>query len=107
MVVYIIMGSIGPVAVKTPLPKVLLPFRYASPMKWACEALCAAEFSGQDFDLTAIKANSSKKATLFLQSYFLFAFIRCVLCRKAYHRRNFDESREDYWLCYASCIEAR
>ncbi len=64
MVVYVIMGAIGPAGVnaKKQLPAVLTPFRYFSPMKWACEALCALEFKGQSFytDNTQKDENHSK-----------------------------------------------
>lgn len=53
MVVYVIMGAIGPAGIGTDkLPKILKPFRLFSPIKWACEALCSAEFKGQPFDVT-------------------------------------------------------
>ena len=61
MVVYVIMGSVGPAGINSErLPAVLQPFRWASPMKWACEALCAEEFSGQSFDLSALKRQRQK-----------------------------------------------
>ena len=50
MVVYVIMGAIGPAGVSLDkLPPVLRPFRDFSPIKWTCEALCSAEFKGQKF----------------------------------------------------------
>lgn len=49
-VVYIILGVFGPAGINSKdLPPVLKPFRVLSPMRWACEALCAAEFEGQSF----------------------------------------------------------
>ena len=49
-VVYIILGVFGPAGINSKdLPGVLKPFRVLSPMRWACEALCAAEFEGQSF----------------------------------------------------------
>ena len=49
MVVYVIMGSIGPAGSTKSLPWFLKPLRYFSPFRWACEALCAAEFRNQHF----------------------------------------------------------
>lgn len=49
MVVYVIMGSIGPAGSTNNLPFFLKPLRYFSPFRWACEGLCAAEFKNQDF----------------------------------------------------------
>ena len=46
MVIYIIMGAIGPSGVGKALPSVLMPFRLLSPMNHACSALVAAEFRG-------------------------------------------------------------
>ena len=52
MVVYVIMGTIGPAGLGVDkLPSVLRPFRDCSPLKWACEALCSAEFKGKDLVL--------------------------------------------------------
>jgi hypothetical protein len=48
MVVYIIMGAIGPSGVGKPLPASLLPLRALSPMNHACKALVAAEFANVD-----------------------------------------------------------
>jgi len=49
MVVYVIMGSIGPAGSSKNLPFILKPLRYFSPFRWACEGLCAAEFKNQEF----------------------------------------------------------
>jgi len=49
MVVYVIMGSIGPAGSTKALPWFLKPLRIFSPFRWACEALCAAEFRNQHF----------------------------------------------------------
>jgi hypothetical protein len=51
MVVYVIVGSVGPAGVKD-LPNVLKTFRLLSPMKWACEALLSAEFKDRPFEKT-------------------------------------------------------
>lgn len=52
MVVYVIMGAIGPAGVSLDkLPPLLRPFRDCSPIKWTCEALCSAEFRGQSFGI--------------------------------------------------------
>eukprot|EP01039_Chlorochromonas_danica_P009923 gene9922-10973_t len=60
MVVYVIMGAIGPAGLGiASLPSLLRPFRYFSPIKWACEALCCAEFEGKVFDFTKAIADAS------------------------------------------------
>jgi hypothetical protein len=52
MVVYVIMGAIGPVSGsnKAELPVYLQWMRAASPIRPACEALCFSEFRGRDFN---------------------------------------------------------
>lgn len=49
MVVYVIMGTIGPGGAGKEVPLIMKPFRYGSPMRWACESLCASEFRGRQF----------------------------------------------------------
>jgi ABC-type multidrug transport system ATPase subunit len=62
MVVYVIMGAIGPAGIGTDrLPKLLQLFRYCSPIKWACEALCAAEFHGKTFLYTSALTGPTAK----------------------------------------------
>lgn len=57
-VVYIILGVFGPAGINSKdLPSVLKPFRVLSPMRWACEALCAAEFEGQPFQSESSSVN--------------------------------------------------
>ena len=53
MVVYIIMGAIGPSGVGKALPSFLMPFRELSPMNHACRALCAAEFRNTNIDTSS------------------------------------------------------
>jgi len=100
-VVYLIMGSIGPAGIKgDKLPTILLPFRcllsyeftlismvdkssccirrYASPMKWACEGLLAAEFKGQAFDVSEYIPEVTR---LFIIKHFLKSFMDKVKCR--------------------------
>ena len=55
MVIYIIMGAIGPSGVGKALPAALMPLRYLSPMNHACSALVAAEFSGVGLEPEAAK----------------------------------------------------
>jgi hypothetical protein len=47
MVLYVILGAVGPAGTGDDLPVLLLPIRKASPIRWACEALCAAELRGR------------------------------------------------------------
>ena len=47
MVLYVILGAIGPAGTSNDLPAILMPLRKASPIRWACEALCAAELRGR------------------------------------------------------------
>jgi hypothetical protein len=48
MVVYVILGAIGPAGLKAQDVVVFLrPFLKASPIRWACEALCHIEFGGK------------------------------------------------------------
>ena len=52
MVVYVLVGAVGPAGVNK--GQGLQPLRALSPMRWACQALLANEFRGQHFppDLT-------------------------------------------------------
>ena len=53
MVIYIVLGSVGPAgSTDEGLPAILKPVKRLSPMKWACQALLAEEFQGQNFDET-------------------------------------------------------
>lgn len=54
MVVYIIMGAIGPSGVGKALPPALMPLRSLSPMNHACSALVAAEFRGVRLEPEAV-----------------------------------------------------
>ena len=60
MVVYVIMGTIGPVKLqkgkKDHLPAYLKFVRYASPIRSACEAICVAEFSNKTFAKSKIES---------------------------------------------------
>ena len=50
MVVYVLMGTIGPAGNSNKkLPWFLSPLRYASPFRWATEGLAAAEFRNRNF----------------------------------------------------------
>jgi hypothetical protein len=50
-IVYVILGVFGPAGINgEKLPRALKPFRLLSPMRWACEALCLAEFQGRRFE---------------------------------------------------------
>ena len=50
MVVYVLMGTIGPAGNSNKqLPWFLAPLRYFSPFRWACEGLAAAEFRNRNF----------------------------------------------------------
>ena len=49
MVVYLIVGAIGPGGSRLKLPQVMEAIRLASPMKWACEGLLLAEFKNKPF----------------------------------------------------------
>jgi hypothetical protein len=50
MVIYVIMGAVGPAGgASKSLPSVLAFVKTMSPIKWACEAMCAAEFAGKEF----------------------------------------------------------
>lgn len=67
MVVYVIMGAIGPAGLGVAkLPSVLRPFRDFSPLKWACEALCSAEFKGKDLVFTGRQIVCFVFLTLFI-----------------------------------------
>jgi hypothetical protein len=50
MVVYVILGAIGPAGTSKALPRVLRPLQDGSPFRWASKALLAAEFRGRAFD---------------------------------------------------------
>jgi hypothetical protein len=55
MVIYLVLGSIGPAGTAdADLPSFLLPVKLLSPMKWGCQALLAEEFKGRSFDETAL-----------------------------------------------------
>ena len=54
MVIYIIMGAIGPSGVGKALPAALMPLRTLSPMNHACSALVAAEFRGVKLEPEAL-----------------------------------------------------
>ncbi len=62
MVIYVVIGAIGPGSTDKSLPRFLQPLRYASPFRWACEALSVAELQGQTFHTarTEAKANPFK-----------------------------------------------
>lgn len=51
MIVFLIVGAIGPTGVGDKLPNYLLPLRTLSPIRWGCEGLCATEFKGQQFSI--------------------------------------------------------
>lgn len=62
MVVYVILGAVGPAGAGKDLPRLLRPLQWASPIRWACEALCAAELRGRT--LTYRKTNPSSSLTV-------------------------------------------
>lgn len=63
MVIYVVIGAIGPGSTDKSLPRFLQPLRYASPFRWACEALSVAELQGQAFQVP--RAGEKSKATPF------------------------------------------
>ena len=63
MVVYVIMGAVGPGGASADLPRLLKPVQWASPVRWACEALCAAELRGKSLTYRKAKSSSSLAVT--------------------------------------------
>lgn len=67
MVVYVIMGAIGPSGVGKNLNPLLRPLRDLSPFRWACEGLCAAEFKGKAFGTSEARLKRPKSLERSLQ----------------------------------------
>lgn len=64
MVVYVILGAVGPGGASADLPRLLKPLQWASPIRWACEALCAAELRGRTLTYRKEKPSSSSSLTV-------------------------------------------
>ena len=64
MVVYVILGAVGPTGAGNDLPLLLKPFQKASPIRWACEALCAAELRGRTLTNRKSKPDSQSQSQL-------------------------------------------
>lgn len=64
MVVYVILGAVGPAGAGDDLPLLLKPFQKASPIRWACEALCAAELRGRTLTNRKFEPDSRSQSQL-------------------------------------------
>ena len=83
MVLYVILGAVGPAGTGNDLPVFLMPLRKASPIRWACEALCAAELRGRKLtrrsDTLTTHSSTRRKGLRFLSLHAVGNILRsCV-----------------------------
>eukprot|EP01035_Chromulina_nebulosa_P020112 gene20112-26113_t len=78
MIVYLIIGAVGPSGASTRLPWFLEPLRSLSPIKWACEAVLASELSGQSFAKENISPTGLSRGPLGVIRSLLSTIVRFV-----------------------------